>query len=565
MNLLDKIKGLVFLIIWFPAILYSQAVWNPREYYSISSEEKTAILYDDFDDNRYKWGLGHELRDWSETIENSNLLFQSFDDNAKEDLIKVEFSQDIDFEIETYIRFAKGDSMKFFGLQWGKSADFNNQYDFLISGNGLYTIDKFSGEFHDYIPPTPSGVIKKKLYNKLTIRKINNNYYFFINEELVHDMPFKSFFGDYIGFQVSNNSLIHVDYLRISELKKATQNNPPDIFIKEPVRINYATSMENAFKTKEKEIVLNGRLSDDGGIYELIIDGKEIPFKSNGEFYAKIPLAVDINTISILARDQQLLATEKIIYIEREVSFVDEDPMATFKNVEYSALIIGVSEYQDESIKDLDQPVNDGKTLGQLLAKKYSFPKRNINFLENPTREEIIVAFDELSKTLTSEDNLLIFFAGHGYWDESTNIGYWLPSDAKKANTANWFRNSTIRDFIGAIKARHILLISDACFSGSIFKSRSGFQDANQGIQRIYSLSSRKAMTSGTLNEVPDKSVFIEYFIRRLDENKDEFLSSEQLFSLIKPAVLNNSQNIPQYGTIQNTGDEGGDFIFILK
>ena len=102
--------------------------------------------------------------------------------------------------------------------------------------------------------------------------------------------------------------------------------------------------------------------------------------------------------------------------------------------------------------------------------------------------------------------------------------------------------------------------------SAEVFlKTRSGFDDANQGIQRIYRLSSRKAMTSGTLNEVPDKSVFIEYFNKRLGENNEKFLSSEQLFGLIKPAVLNNSKNIPQYGTIQNTGDEGGDFIFILK
>ena len=565
MSINDKIKCLSLVILWFPAFLLSQTVWNPLEYHSISSEEKTAIFYDDFNDNRNKWGLGHEPRDWSEVIEDGRLLFQSYDDDAKEDLIKVEFDHKRDFEIETYIRFAKGDSMKFFGLQWGKSSDFNNQYDFLISGNGLFTIDKFSGEFYDYIPPTPSGLIKKTLYNKLTIRKINNNYYFFINEELVHSMPFREFFGDFIGFQVSNNSSIYIDYLRISELKKDVQNDPPDIFIKEPVKINYASTIENAFKTKGKEILLKGRISDDGGVYELTIDGKEIPFKANGEFYAKIPLAMDINTIRIVAKDQQLLTAERIFYIEREEIISDEDPMNLYKEVEFNALIISVSEYQDESIKDLDHPLNDGKKLERVLTKKYSFPKKNITFLENPSREDMIVTFDQLTKTLTADDNLLIFFAGHGYWDENTKIGYWLPSDARKSNTANWFINSTTRDYVGAMKARHVLLISDACFSGSIFKTRSGFEDANRGIQKIYSVSSRKAMTSGTLNEVPDKSVFIEYFIKRLEENKEEFLSSEQLFSLIKPAVLNNSQNIPQYGTIQNTGDEGGDFIFVIK
>jgi len=63
----------------------------------------------------------------------------------------------------------------------------------------------------------------------------------------------------------------------------------------------------------------------------------------------------------------------------------------------------------------------------------------------------------------------------------------------------------------------------------------------------------------------PDKSVFLDYLIRRLDENMDTYLASEQLFSSLRIAVMNNSPNIPQYGTIQNVGDEGGDFIFIRR
>ncbi|UCH15074.1 MAG: hypothetical protein JSV22_03690, partial [Bacteroidales bacterium] len=84
-------------------------------------------------------------------------------------------------------------------------------------------------------------------------------------------------------------------------------------------------------------------------------------------------------------------------------------------------------------------------------------------------------------------------------------------------------------------------------------------------IQRLYNLPSRKAMTSGTLKEVPDRSIFLHYLAKRLIENEEEYLPSEQLFASFKPAVLNNSNNIPQYGEIKNAGDEGGDFIFIRK
>lgn len=67
------------------------------------------------------------------------------------------------------------------------------------------------------------------------------------------------------------------------------------------------------------------------------------------------------------------------------------------------------------------------------------------------------------------------------------------------------------------------------------------------------------------MKEVPDKSVFFQYLLKSLKENTNEYLPSEELFSKIRIAVMNNSETVPQYGTIQNVGDEGGDFIFIKR
>jgi hypothetical protein len=76
---------------------------------------------------------------------------------------------------------------------------------------------------------------------------------------------------------------------------------------------------------------------------------------------------------------------------------------------------------------------------------------------------------------------------------------------------------------------------------------------------------SRKAMTSGAFSEVPDESAFIKYLIRRLNENQETYLSSEELFSSFRMAVMSNSATVPLYGEIQNVGNEGGDFIFLKK
>ena len=89
--------------------------------------------------------------------------------------------------------------------------------------------------------------------------------------------------------------------------------------------------------------------------------------------------------------------------------------------------------------------------------------------------------------------------------------------------------------------------------------------DADKAINMLYELPSRKAMTSGTLTEVPDRSAFVRYLIDRLTENQEKYLTSEQLFSSFRMAVINNSDVVPQYGEIRNVGDEGGDFIFIKK
>jgi hypothetical protein len=185
--------------------------------------------------------------------------------------------------------------------------------------------------------------------------------------------------------------------------------------------------------------------------------------------------------------------------------------------------------------------------------------------LRNASRTDIVDALDRLSRIVRPEDNLLIFYAGHGNWDERANVGYWLPSDAFMSSSANWFRNSALVDYLKQINSKHTLLITDACFGGSIFKTRSGFGQSEKAYEVLYDLTSRKAMTSGTLTEVPDRSSFTRYMLERLNENESTYLSSWELFNSFRIAVINNSASLPQYGEIQNVGDEGGDFIFLRK
>jgi len=356
------------------------------------------------------------------------------------------------------------------------------------------------------------------------------------------------------------------------ETSKIKDNKAPSITFTNPI-----LEKGKPIISKTEEISVSGKIIDENGIYEFTINGMDIPFVEDGSFKSDIFLAEGENNIFVRATDIFQNNFETTFQInfkpeqkqdQRKASF--EKPKAkslkeAAKEGKYYALIIGVNDYPDPEIMELDKPIQDAEKLLTNLTKNYTFEPENVKFLKNPTHEDIIAEFDRLNRIIDEKDNLLIFYAGHGYWDREDEIGYWLPSDAKQTNTANWIRNSTIRDYLRAVKTKHTLLIADACFSGGIFKSRITYTDAPKTILNAYELPSRKAMTSGSIEEVPDKSVFMLFLNKRLEENTKEFISAEELFSSFKAAVLNNSPTVPLYGEIKDTGDEGGDFIFVRR
>ena len=316
------------------------------------------------------------------------------------------------------------------------------------------------------------------------------------------------------------------------------------------------------YLSHDENITVVGQVADDSEIKSFFVNGISTELAKDNVFVSKITLKEGGNEIALIAIDQYNNVTENKL----NISFAPEIVFRTLNGKgSYYALLIGIDKYDDPAIPDLDNPINDATRLQKILLSNYTFQENQIVLLKNPSSEQLIIELDEMAHKITPDDNLLIFYAGHGWFDEKANIGYWLPSDAKQANKAAWFRNSTLCDYLREIDSKHTLLIADACFGGSIFKTRAAFPDANKAINMIYELKSRKAMTSGTLTEVPDRSAFVKYLLDRLNENTEKYLTSEQLFSSFRMAVINNSNVVPQYGEIYNVGDEGGDFVFIRK
>lgn len=304
---------------------------------------------------------------------------------------------------------------------------------------------------------------------------------------------------------------------------------------------------------------ISGTVSDQSDILGVWINNNKVDSIYNKSFYyqfqGKIPDSVKIVVVDVFGN----MSTFSAIMEEPPEMLTGTD----LGEINYHALIITIGKYQDPSFNDLDGPIKDGQNLTKVLNEYYNFNKNNIKILKNATRSQIIKAFDEYKRKLDEDDNLLIFYAGHGKYDEDTETGYWLPSDANSDNSANWLPNSAIRDYLRGIKTQHTLLISDACFASSIL--RDPFPGAEKSIIEIYKNKSRKAIISGS-DEAPDKSVFVEYLIHYLKKIDKQYFPAELLYSKIKDPVINNSKTgqIPEYKSIPFTGDEGlsGDFIF---
>ena len=170
-------------------------------------------------------------------------------------------------------------------------------------------------------------------------------------------------------------------------------------------------------------------------------------------------------------------------------------------------------------------------------------------------------------------DNIFIYYSGHGEYKKELNKGFWVPVDAISNSTADFISNNDIQTYLGGIKSKHTLLVSDACFSGDLFRGNTisvPFEESEKYYKEVHSILSRQVMTSGGLEPVMDggkdgHSVFAYYFLKTLGDNNNKFCDVGQIYNKIKIPVINNSEQSPKLAPVKNTGDEGGQFIFIKK
>lgn len=364
----------------------------------------------------------------------------------------------------------------------------------------------------------------------------------------------------------------------------ASAGNGPNIELIEPSVTVTRGIPSIQFGLGEASKRLVGRIDTKAGLTQLLLNDKPLAVDANGQFETDLALQGKETLVRLVATDKRnqssdlslrLLASDNAEQ-EAYASSNSAQPLQV-GNIQFGkfyALIIGNDDYK--AYPDLQTPITDAKSLEVLLRERYGFKTK---ILLNANRHAIMSALNELNQKLTDQDNLLIYYAGHGEIDKKTQSAYWLPVDSEVGNTANWISSQSITEYLSIMPARHIMVVADSCYSGALTGSAVARlpdgMDASKRERWLKAMNSRKArtvLTSGGVKPVMDQgggshSVFANAFLKVLRGNK-RVIEDYDIFRDVANQVRISAskagfEQTPQYAPLQHAGHEGSPFFFV--
>lgn len=344
---------------------------------------------------------------------------------------------------------------------------------------------------------------------------------------------------------------------------------PPTIVVISPkVQRGLSVSM------KKGRVTVIGTASDESGVAEVLVNGRTATLDERGGFSAEALLKVGENQIVITATDVRgnsatdrfTLVREGDVAAKVEPAPVTAPPLAKGKNY---ALVVGINAYR--YLDRLKTATNDATEVSRILREQYGY---EIKLLLDgaASHDGIMKELNTLRSRLTANDRLLIYYAGHGILEKTTDASYWLPVDAENNDDTKWIDSKRISDQLKRITARQVLVIADSCYSGTLTRQASvelsGNDTRESYLRKLQERPSRVLIASGGNEPVSDAggsghSLFAETFMAALAAPPTPvFTASELLITKIKEAVAGRAEQTPEYKIIRNSGHEGGDFIF---
>ena len=230
----------------------------------------------------------------------------------------------------------------------------------------------------------------------------------------------------------------------------------------------------------------------------------------------------------------------------------------------YHALVIGNNGYKH--MADLKTAQNDARSIANVLERDFGFKVRT---MVDASRSDILDAFDDYSAELRKTDNFLLYYAGHGWLDEDQEEGFWLPVDAKTDRRSAWIPNATITRTLKGFQAKHVMVVADSCYSGTLTRGIKIEKRATDYVREVVGKKARIVMSSGGLEPVEDggtgnNSPFASALLKALTRS-GEVLTATSLFKQIQRPVQLNADQTPVFADIRKAGHDGGDFLFVKR
>jgi hypothetical protein len=329
-----------------------------------------------------------------------------------------------------------------------------------------------------------------------------------------------------------------------------------------------------------------GKVVARAGLTSVEVNGKAVAVAANGLFRVNVPVATEGSTIKVAAIDRAgsraaleftllPLASGKAAASTATGNGVRPLPRG-LKLGRYHALVIGNDNYA--AYPKLSSAASDARKVAGVLQRRYGF---EVKLLTDASRYDVLAALNELREGLLPEDNLVVYFAGHGELDAKSKQGYWVPVDGRQDDASTWISNRAISDILNTMQALHVMVVADSCYSGAMTRAsvpsfNAAMNDAqwSQWVLDRNVSRSRTALTSGGLAPVPDasaggNSLFAQAFVTALEDN-NQLLEGQRLFRDISLTVAMAATEAalpqsPEYAPIQFAGHEAGEFFFRPK
>lgn len=350
--------------------------------------------------------------------------------------------------------------------------------------------------------------------------------------------------------------------------------------------INWITPVAETNFAQESKFKIRVEIDSDKPIKTIIINVKENE-QAASRGSSSIQPKEDEKLHTVVERNITLMEGENMLEIiaenvdgQRTISYrkvtVGSATLADAGKLDRTdyALVFATDDYDHWG--DLVNPVFDSRTIANELKNTYGF---KVDILENGTQAEILKKIrDYAEKKYKPLDQLFIFFAGHGNYDQTFGEGFVVTKESLVQDEAktSYLSHNRLRSIINNIPCEHIFLAMDVCFGGTfdaaLASSRGDaeevYKEQNQAefITRKLTYKTRRFLTSGGKTYVSDgipgkHSPFAKNFLEALRSRggRDGLLTLPELYTFVERLKIQ-----PRFGEFGDNAP-GSDFVFVAK